>query len=95
MKILKVVDLGSVYLYCGICNIGIHKPYVTLDALITTESLGEKKNKPKPQSPPGYEIKSEELLTSILSFKFDASEEVFGSCGCRGDCPTYVPEWKP
>lgn len=93
MKILKVVDLGSVYLYCEICNIGIHKPYVTLslDVLITTESLGEK----NPQNPPGYEIKSEELLTSILSFKCDASEEVFGSCGCRGDCPTCVPEWKP
>lgn len=46
MKILKVVDLGSVYLYCEICNIGIHKPYITLslDALITTESLGKKKN---------------------------------------------------
>lgn len=26
IKILKVVDLGSVYFYCEICNIGIPKP---------------------------------------------------------------------
>lgn len=60
--------------------------YITLslDALIATESLvGEKKQKakqiPLPQNPPGYETKSEDLMTLILSFKFDTSEEVFGS----------------
>lgn len=62
-----------------------------------TKKKRNKKNKNPPQDPPAYETKSEDLVTLILSFKFDASEEVavFGSCGCRGDCPTCVTVWKP
>lgn len=82
--------------------------YITLsiDAPIAIESLGGEinpKNQKKTTNPtqnlPGYEIKSEDLVALILSFKFYASEEVFGSRGCRVSVPPVllcgIPEKQP
>lgn len=98
LHVLVVVNLRSIYLHCEIC--GIDKALVCIhntrrrNTVSWFPQLQQRGLRKQHKITAGHSIKSQESVTLIWSFKFDASEEAFcwplGSWDCKGNCPSNV-----